>query len=33
VNYQWQVYARTTTQGNELTLLATFLVKPLKLTH
>lgn len=31
VNYQWEVYARTTTQGGELTLLATFLMKPLKL--
>ena len=31
VNYQWQTYARTTTQGSELTVLATFLVKPLKL--
>ena len=31
VNYQWEVHARTTTQGSELTVLATFLVKPLKL--
>jgi hypothetical protein len=31
VNYQWEVYARTTTQGSELTILATFLMKPLKL--
>ena len=31
VNYQWEVYARTTTQGGELSILATFLVKPLKL--
>ena len=31
VNYQWELYARTTTQGSELTVLATFLVKPLKL--
>jgi hypothetical protein len=31
VNYQWEVYARTTTQGSELTILATFLVKPIKL--
>jgi hypothetical protein len=31
VNYQWETYARTTTQGSELTILATFLVKPLKL--
>jgi hypothetical protein len=33
VNYQWEVYARTTTQGSELTILATFLMKPLKLPH
>ena len=31
VNYQWETYARTTTQGSELTVLATFLLKPLKL--
>ena len=31
VNYQWEVYARTATQGSELTILATFLVSPLKL--
>jgi hypothetical protein len=31
VNYQWETYARTTTQGSELTMLATFLFKPLKL--
>lgn len=31
VNYQWETYARTTTQGSELTILATFLLKPLKL--
>ena len=31
VNYQWEVYARTTTQGGELTILSTFLLKPLKL--
>ncbi len=31
VNYQWEVYARTTTQGRELTISATFLMKPLKL--
>jgi hypothetical protein len=31
VNYQWEVYARTATQGSELTVLATLLVKPLKL--
>ncbi len=31
VNYQWEVYAKTNTQGSELTMLATFLIKPLKL--
>ena len=31
VNYQWETYARTTTQGSELTILATFLMKPLKI--
>lgn len=31
VNYQCEVYARTNTQGSELTILATFLVKPIKL--
>jgi hypothetical protein len=31
VNYQWEVYARTTTQGSAMTILATFLVKPIKL--
>jgi hypothetical protein len=31
VNYQWETYARVTTQGSELTVLATFLLKPLKL--
>jgi hypothetical protein len=31
VNYQWETYARTTTQGSELTVLTTWLVKPLKL--
>ena len=30
-NYQWETYARTTTQGSALTMLATFLVKPLTL--
>lgn len=30
VNYQWEVFARTTTQGSELTVLATFLVPPLR---
>ena len=29
--YQWETYARTTTMGGELTVVATFLVKPLKL--
>ena len=32
VNHQWEVYARTTTQGSALTILATFLMKPLKLS-
>ena len=31
VNYQWETYARTTTQGSALTVLATWLLKPLKL--
>jgi len=31
VNYQWETYARTATQGSELTIMATFLMKPLKL--
>ncbi len=31
VNYQWEVYARTTTQGSAMTILATSLVKPIKL--
>jgi len=31
VNYQWETYARVAPQGSELTLLATFLVKPLTL--
>ena len=31
VNYQWEIYARTATQGSALTILTTFLVKPLKL--
>lgn len=31
VNYQWELYARSATQGSALTILATFLVKPLKL--
>ena len=32
VSYQWEVYARTTTQGSALTIVATFLMKPLKLS-
>jgi hypothetical protein len=32
VNYQWETYARTTTQGNEFVVLLTFLVKPQKLS-
>jgi len=31
VNYEWEVYARTTTQGGEFQIMATFLVPPLKL--
>lgn len=31
VNYQWEVYARTTTKGSAMTILATFLLKPVKL--
>lgn len=31
VNYQWEVFARTTTQGNALIVLATFLAPPLTL--
>ena len=31
VNYQWETYARSATQGSELTFLLTFLMKPLKL--
>jgi hypothetical protein len=31
VNYQWEVYARTAPQGSELTILATFPMKPIKL--
>jgi hypothetical protein len=30
-NYQWETYARAGTQGAEFNILATFLVKPLKL--
>jgi len=30
VNYEWEVYARTTTQGSEFQIAATFLVPPLK---
>ncbi len=29
VNYEWEVYARTTTQGSELQIAATFLVPSL----
>jgi hypothetical protein len=31
VNYQWETYARVAPQGSELTVMATFLVKPIKL--
>jgi hypothetical protein len=31
VNYQWEVYARTATQGSSLTILMTLLAPPLKL--
>ncbi len=31
VNYQWEVYARTATQGGALVVLATFPVKPIRL--
>jgi hypothetical protein len=31
VNYQWETYARVAPQGSELTIIATFLVKPIKL--
>ena len=31
-NYQWEAFARATTQGAEFNIVATFLVKPLKLT-
>ena len=30
-NYQWETYARATTQGGEFNIITTFLVKPLKL--
>jgi hypothetical protein len=30
-NYQWETYARATTQGSEFNIAATFLVKPLRL--
>ena len=33
VNRQCEVYARTTTQDSALTILATFLMKPLKLPN
>ena len=32
LNYEWEVYARTTTQGSEFSVVATFLLKPLKLS-
>jgi len=32
VNYQWEAYARTTTQGSAMNVLATFLMKPLQLS-
>lgn len=31
VGYQWETYSRITTQGSELTVMATFLVKPIRL--
>jgi hypothetical protein len=31
VNYQWEVYARTNTQGTEFSLTASFPIKPIKL--
>jgi hypothetical protein len=31
VNYQWETYARTNTQGSEFMVMATFLIKPIKL--
>ena len=31
VNYQWEVYARTTTQGREFSIILTLPVKPIKL--
>jgi hypothetical protein len=33
VSYQWETYARTTTQGSALTVLASFLMTPLKLPN
>ena len=30
-NYQWETYARTTTQGSMFSIMATFLVRPIKL--
>jgi hypothetical protein len=33
VNYQWELYARTTTKGSELTILASFLVPSIKLPN
>jgi hypothetical protein len=32
-NHQWEVYARTTTQRSALTVLATFFMKPVKLSN
>jgi hypothetical protein len=32
-NYQWETYARATTQGAEFNIVATFLMKPLKLPN
>jgi hypothetical protein len=31
VNYQWETYARTTTQGSAMTIMATFLLPPIEL--
>jgi len=33
VNYEWEVYARTTTQGSEFQIAATFLLPPLKIPN
>ena len=32
VNYQWETYARTTTQGGAFNIIATFPLKPIPLT-